>query len=64
MRDEQVMGHGILDTDVPYPTTLLRVTALNLTPRAGHVPQYTTDHSGALTMSEKDTAPSVQKLFR
>jgi pimeloyl-ACP methyl ester carboxylesterase len=57
------MGHGTLDTDVPYATTLLYVTALKVHRQPVTFTTYLADHSGTLTMSEKDTEPFIEKLF-
>ncbi|NEC88498.1 lipase [Streptomyces sp. SID12501] len=57
------MGHGILDTDVPYATTLLYVAALKLHSQPVTFRSYLSDHSGTLVQSERDTAPFIAKLF-
>ena len=57
------MGHGILDTDVPFAVTapyVLKLTANNqpLTFKA-----YAKDHSGTLVAAEADEIPFVAELF-
>ncbi|MEO6472555.1 MAG: lipase family protein [Aeromicrobium sp.] len=58
------MGHGALDTDVPYAITLPYVAALILKGQPVTFKTYPTDHSGALIASEKDTAPYIADLFQ
>jgi hypothetical protein len=58
------MGHGALDTDVPYATTLLYVTALKVNNQPVTFKTYPADHSGTLLQSQKDSVPFIAKLFR
>lgn len=57
------MGHGLLDTDVPYVLTAPYVAVL----LGNHQPltfkTYPSDHSGTLIKSQADTVPFVARLF-
>ena len=53
------IGHGLIDTDVPYPTTALYVAALQANGEPVTFKTYPADHSGALIQSQRDTIPFV-----
>lgn len=57
------MGHGLLDTDVPYAITAPYVAALELNGEPVTFVTYPEDHSGALIASQADTVPFVRGLF-
>ena len=58
------MGHGLRDTDVPFPTTAAYVARLTLNGQPVTFRPYDADHSGALVQSQADTIPFVAGLFR
>jgi hypothetical protein len=58
------MGHGFLDTDVPYSLTKVYVEHLQANDQPLTFKTYQgKDHSGALLASQKDTHPFVRRLF-
>ena len=57
------MGHGALDTDVPYASTAAYVAALKANDQPVTFKTYTADHSGTLLQSQADAAPFVKALF-
>lgn len=58
------MAHGRKDTDVPIPATLAYAGVLKSHREPLTFKTYPADHSGTLTVSLKDTAPFVKRLFR
>lgn len=58
------MGHGLVDTDVPYATTFPYAATLQANGEPVTFKSYPTDHSGTLTASLTDTVPFVADLFR
>lgn len=58
------MGHGLRDTDVPFPTTAAYVARLTANGQRVTFRPYDADHSGALVQSQADTIPFVAGLFR
>jgi hypothetical protein len=57
------MGHGLLDTDVPYAQTARYVAQLEANHQPVTFKTYPTDHSGALVQAQKDEIPFVARLF-
>jgi hypothetical protein len=57
------MGHGVIDTDVPFPATAAYVAALEANRQPVTFKPYPTDHNGALIQSGPDAQAFVQKLF-
>ena len=57
------MGHGLFDTDVPYPLTAAYVAKLKANGQPVTFKTYASDHSGALIASQADTHPFVRALF-
>lgn len=57
------MGHGLLDTDVPYPTTAAYAAALTANGQPVTFRTYPSDHSGTLVRSQADTIPFLNRLF-
>jgi hypothetical protein len=58
------MGNGLLDIDVPFPTTAAYVARLAANGQPVTFRAYDTDHSGAFVQSQADTIPFVANLFR
>lgn len=58
------MGHGLRDTDVPFPTTAAYVARLTANGQPVTFRPYDADHSGTLVQSQADTIPFVAGLFR
>ncbi|MEO3786086.1 lipase [Actinocorallia sp. B10E7] len=58
------MAHGLEDTDVPIPATLVYAGVLKANRQPLTFKTYSTDHSGTLSTSLKDTVPFVKKLFQ
>jgi hypothetical protein len=57
------MGHGAIDTDVPFPATALYVGMLEANRQPVTFKAYPTDHNGALLQSGPDAQAFVEKLF-
>jgi hypothetical protein len=57
------MGHGAIDTDVPFPATAAYVGVLKANQQPLTFKPYPTDHSGTLIQSEPDAHAFVAKLF-
>ncbi|TSD99407.1 lipase [Skermania sp. ID1734] len=57
------MGHGLLDTDVPYPVTAAYVARLMANRQPVTFKTYLADHSGTLIQSRRDSVPFVRALF-
>ncbi|WP_442978704.1 alpha/beta hydrolase family protein [Rhodococcoides trifolii] len=57
------MGHGLLDTDVPFPTTGAYVARLTANGQPVTFEAYDADHSGTFVRSQADTVPFVKSLF-
>ncbi|WP_439030986.1 lipase family protein [Gordonia terrae] len=57
------MGHGLFDTDVPYPTTAAYVAALTANRQPVTFRTYQSDHSGTLIRSQADAIPFLGRLF-
>lgn len=59
------MGHGVQDTDVPFPATAAYVAVLqaNQQPVSFH-PYPEGDHNTTLALSLPDSVPFVQARFR
>lgn len=57
------MGHGLVDLDVPYPTTAAFVARLVANGQPVTFKTYGGDHSGTLIESQADTMPFVDGLF-
>lgn len=57
------MGHGIEDTDVPFPTTAAYAARLAANGQPVTFEPYVADHSGTLLLSQSATIPFVAGLF-
>ncbi|MDF6102649.1 lipase family protein [Gordonia hongkongensis] len=57
------MGHGLFDTDVPYPTTAAYAATLTANRQPVTFRTYPSDHSGTLVRSQADTIPFLGRLF-
>ncbi|GAC70636.1 lipase family protein [Gordonia soli] len=57
------MGHGLVDTDVPFPTTAAYVARLTANRQPVTFRTYPSDHSGTLIASQADSIPFVNRLF-
>ncbi|SFA41741.1 Prolyl oligopeptidase family protein [Rhodococcoides kroppenstedtii] len=57
------MGHGALDTDVPYPTTALYAARLTENGQPVTFKTYPGDHSATLTASPPDALAFLDRLF-
>jgi hypothetical protein len=57
------MGHGVLDTDVPFAATAAYVGMLKANQQPLTFKAYAADHSGALLQSEPDAHAFVEQLF-
>jgi hypothetical protein len=57
------MGHGVLDTDVPYAATAPYVAQLIANNQPVTFKTYVADHSGTLIASQKDAIPFLKALF-
>jgi hypothetical protein len=57
------MGHGLLDTDVPYAATAVYAAALKSHKQPVTFKTYLADHSGTLVKAEADEIPYVANLF-
>jgi hypothetical protein len=57
------MGHGIIDTDVPFPATAAYVAVLKANQQPVTFKPYPTDHNGTLLQSQPDAHAFVAKLF-
>ncbi|MBI2246295.1 MAG: lipase [Nocardioides sp.] len=58
------MGHGALDTDVPYAMTARYAAVLEASDEPVTFKTYPSDHSGTLIMSQADTLPFIAARFR
>jgi dienelactone hydrolase len=58
------MGHGAVDTDVPYAMTARYAAVLAANGEPVTFRTYPSDHSGTLTMSQSDTVPFIAARFR
>ncbi|HYF25499.1 MAG TPA: hypothetical protein VD931_07145, partial [Baekduia sp.] len=56
------MGHGAMDTDVPYPLTAAYAARLQANGQPVTFTTYPADHSGTLIRSQQDTPPFVTRL--
>lgn len=57
------MGHGVQDTDVPYPVTAAYASKLQANGQPVTFKTYNADHSETLVQSQQDTIPFVRALF-
>jgi hypothetical protein len=57
------MGHGVLDTDVPFAATAAYAATLEANGQPITFKAYPADHDGTVLQSQKDTIPFVRKLF-
>lgn len=58
------IGHGLVDTDVPYATTAAYVAQLTANGEPVEFHSYPTNHNTTLKASLKDSVPFVARLFR
>jgi hypothetical protein len=58
------IGHGLVDTDVPYPTTAAYVAELTANGEPVEFHSYPTNHNTTLAASLADSVPFVAGLFR
>lgn len=57
------MGHGLVDTDVPFPPTGAYVARLKANRQPVTFKPYPADHNGTLVQSQKEAIPFVRDLF-
>lgn len=57
------LGHGVLDTDVPFATTEAYVDVLLANGEPVTFKAYANDHSGTMVESQSETIPFVNALF-